>query len=143
MRTILVIDDDEIDVEFLARAIKSTKRNLKVDVCIDGVEAKEYFDAGNRPVLVFLDINMPRMNGHELLDYARSVSDLQHVPIVIASTSDNNQDITKCYDKCANGYLVKGRKRYDKQEDREKDFQHDIGVLLEYWLDVVVIPKGN
>ena len=61
----------------------------------------------SEPIVALLDINMPRMNGHEFLDEIRSDSKLRRLPVFVMSTSDRVTDVNRAYDHCVTGYVIK------------------------------------
>lgn len=111
--TILLIEDDELDVEKMRRAIKRLKIGNRMLHASDGIVALEMLRGGDGrerlegPLLVLLDLNMPRMNGIEFLQEIRKDERLRGMPIFVMSTSDRPQDINAAYDASANGYVIK------------------------------------
>ncbi|MEM9529764.1 MAG: response regulator [Pseudomonadota bacterium] len=110
---ILIVDDDEVDVLLLERALRRSGIDNPVVRARDGQEALDLLrGAGPEPspawpCLVLLDINMPRMNGHEFLAAVRSDADLSDLTIFVLTTSEDNDDIKASYDRHVAGYLVK------------------------------------
>lgn len=110
---ILVVDDDEIDVEAIRRAFR--KANVTNPLCIarDGLEALEILTGKDglpkvtQPCLILLDINMPRMNGFELLQELRKDEKLKNNVVFILSTSGRNEDKMMAYGFNAAGYFLK------------------------------------
>lgn len=110
---ILIVDDDKVCVMALQRAIKKMKLLNPVEVASDGVEAWEKLkgEAGKTPMMppyiILLDINMPRMNGHEFLEKIRS-DDLLHRSLVfVLTTSSAKEDVERAYNQNISGYVVK------------------------------------
>ncbi len=109
MKTILIIEDNLAD-QFLGKAIFNSKRpDVTVHIASDGQEALELLNEGNiSPDLILLDINMPRMNGHEFLkEY--SEDNKREIPVVVMLTSsDQEQDKEQSFAyKCVKEYLQK------------------------------------
>ncbi|NJN16489.1 MAG: response regulator [Oscillochloris sp.] len=110
---ILLVDDDEIDIMNVQRAFKRNNITNPLYVARDGVEAIEMLrgdGAEKLPhsrLLVLLDLNLPRMNGLELLQEIRKDKDLRALPVVILTTSDDDQDKIRAYNLNVAGYIVK------------------------------------
>ncbi|CAM1344263.1 response regulator [Tenacibaculum amylolyticum] len=121
---ILFIDDDEVERMKFSRVCR--KSNFKPIV----VAAKNGEDALTKlenPIsdLIFLDLNMPKMNGLEFLKILKSHDTLKYIPIVILSSSDNHQDLKACYELGIAGYMIKPL--------RLEDYTKSITTMLEYW----------
>jgi len=87
-RNVVMIDDDQDDREIFLAAIKEVSAEIKCTFYRDGEEAREELKALSvLPDIIFLDLNMPRMEGSEFLQVIKSIDNLKHVPIIIYSTS--------------------------------------------------------
>jgi CheY-like chemotaxis protein len=106
---ILVVEDDEIDQMNISRALKGAKIANPVTYVGDGIAALEAIDEGklNKPLLILLDINMPRMNGIEFLQALRKKTGWEHTPVVILTTSNAERDKISAYKLDVAGYIVK------------------------------------
>jgi CheY-like chemotaxis protein len=110
---ILVVDDDDADALMIGEALAATDNESQVDRVADGREALDYlrgegrFDAANRPDLILLDLNMPRMDGRETLAAIKGDDGLKAIPVVILTTSGAAPDITSSYQHRANAYVTK------------------------------------
>lgn len=110
---ILIVEDDDLDVEILERGLRKLDATATLIRARDGEEALEILTADApttgliRPFIVLLDINMPRMNGHELLARIRADEHLCDLPVFVFTTSDNPADIDRAYRHNVNGYIVK------------------------------------
>lgn len=110
---ILIVDDDDVCIMALKRAIKKMKLLNPVSVAKDGVEALEILsgDGGVEklmpPYIILLDINMPRMDGHEFLEALREDPNLQRSLVFILTTSSAPEDVHRAYEKNVAGYVVK------------------------------------
>lgn len=136
--TILVVDDDEIDIDLMMRAFHRAKIGNPMVFARDGEEALEYLRGKDgarpiveRPYVVLTDLNMPRMNGLELLSELREDSDLANSIVFVLTTSDADQDRWRAYSKNVAGYILK-----DNVGD---GFLRLIGMLDHYW-KVVEFP---
>lgn len=108
--TILVVDDDDVDVLGIERALKKLKIINPIVRAHDGIEALEILrsPAGlQRPFLILLDINMPRMNGQEFLSKIREDVNLTSTVVFVLTTSQDDQDKVMAYSKHVAGYIVK------------------------------------
>ena len=107
---ILLVEDDQVDVMNVRRAFERNRIANPLFVAGDGIEALEMLRNGSVPRarrLVLLDLNMPRMNGIEFLEELRRDPDLQHTPVVVLTTSNDDRDKIKAYNFNVAGYLVK------------------------------------
>ena len=110
--TVLIVEDDDIDVESVTRGLK--KRNLAFDVhaTADGSRALEFLRSGltqdqRSRLIVLLDLNMPRMNGHEFLAEIRSDPILRQTIVFVLTTSSLESDRSRAYERNIAGYFVK------------------------------------
>jgi CheY-like chemotaxis protein len=140
--TLLLIEDSPVHQELTRRAIEAVGINVRLHVVSDGVEALDYLhrrgeyastDASPRPDLILLDLNMPRMNGLELLEELKRDPGLRMIPVNILTTSDAGSDITTSYDRGANAYLVK--------PDSYSDFKILLAELVSFWLERSRLPS--
>jgi CheY-like chemotaxis protein len=107
---ILLVEDDEVDVMTVKRAFKTNHITNPLLVAGDGIEALEKLRNGEVPKgrrLVLLDLNMPRMNGIEFLKELRNDPELSATPVVVLTTSNDDEDKVKAYDMNVAGYLLK------------------------------------
>jgi CheY-like chemotaxis protein len=115
IRTILLAEDNPNDVELTLEAMAENNLANRVFVVRDGVEAMEYLRCEGKyknrktgiPVMVLLDIKMPRMDGIEVLRNIRGDSKLKKIPVVILTSSLEEQDIITTYELGVNAYVVK------------------------------------
>jgi CheY-like chemotaxis protein len=110
---ILMVEDNPADVRLTMEAFKECKVPNTLHVARDGVEAMsflrrqdQYADA-IRPDLIFLDLNLPRKNGREVLAEIKADPQLRRIPVVVLTTSSSDSDVSKSYDLHANCYVVK------------------------------------
>lgn len=104
---ILLADDDEDDVFIFQEALSENDITSKLIVAMDGVEALELLNEDQSKDVVFLDINMPRMNGFECLEEARKIPNIDHIPFVFLSTLQTDELIAKAKELGAAGYIKK------------------------------------
>jgi chemotaxis family two-component system response regulator Rcp1 len=110
---ILLVDDNTGDIVLTTEALKESNCKNHVSTARDGVEALEFlrrtgkFATAPRPDLVLLDINMPRMNGSEVLAAIREDQDLKLIPVVMLTSSESADDINRAYELRANCFVTK------------------------------------
>jgi len=111
--TVLLVEDDDVDAEAVIRSIRRSQVPVDVVWVEDGVEALEVLrdqhpsERVERPVIVLLDLNMPRMDGFEFLQALRSDPDLRDLVVFVLSTSSADADRMRAYHENIAGYLVK------------------------------------
>jgi CheY-like chemotaxis protein len=132
--TILLVEDDEIDVKALNRAFEKLKIANPVVVARDGAEAWEMLQTLPRPFLVITDINMPRMNGIELLRKIRQSEQLRDSIVFVLTTSNDEQDKVDAYHLNVAGYMLK--------TDMGASFTRAIELIDNFWR-VVEFPDRD
>jgi two-component system, chemotaxis family, response regulator Rcp1 len=135
---ILLVEDSPGDVRLTLEAFREANDAIHLHVATDGVDAMAFLrqegthaDAP-RPSLILLDLNLPRMDGREVLAYIKEDSHLRTIPTVILTTSIAEVDIAKSYQLQANCYLTKPV-QLDEFEDLVKS-------INEFWLNKVTLP---
>ena len=132
---ILLVEDNPGDVRLTKEALKDAKVRNNLHVAMDGVEALAFlrkqgkYSAVVRPDLILLDLNLPRKNGREVLEEIKQDPALQHIPIVILTTSQAEQDVLESYRLRANAYVT-------KPVDLDQ-FLKVVGSIEEFWLEIV------
>lgn len=138
MFNILLIEDNEGDVELTKRALRDQKDALNISVANDGLEGLKYLrqEDGNkdapRPDLIFLDLNMPRMDGKSFLETVKGDINLKLIPVIMLTSSESENDVRACYDRHANSYIVKP---FDTHE-----FADVIKKTVSFWRDIIRRP---
>jgi len=135
---ILLVEDNPGDVRLTQEALKDAKVRNTLQVVRDGEEAMAYlhrrgkYKDATRPDVIFLDLNLPRKTGLEVLKDVKADNELRRIPIVVITTSNAEQDIVRSYDLHANCYVTK---------------PVDLGQFLEvvksiedFWLTIVRLP---
>ena len=110
--TVLVVDDDDLTAEMIERSLRKFGPMFRIEAAIDGQEALDMLRGIGRPKLdrphvVLLDLNMPRLNGFEFLEAIRSDPDLQDSVVFVLTTSDAQSDMARAYNEQVAGYIVK------------------------------------
>jgi len=129
--TILLVEDDEVDVKALRWAFQNLKIANPLLVACDGVQALEMLPTVPRPYLIITDINMPRMNGIEFLRKLRQSEEFRDSIVFVLTTSNDEQDKIDAYDLNVAGYMLKS--------DMGTSFTRAIGMIENYW-KVVEFP---
>ena len=138
---ILLVEDNPGDVRLTQEAFRDAKVRNEMVVVGDGLEAMAYLKRENkyahatRPDLILLDLNLPRMNGFEVLDAVKADESLKRIPVVVLTTSQAEQDIIRSYDLHANAYVT-------KPVDLEQ-FIVAIQAIENFWLEIVKFPDGR
>jgi len=134
-KTILLVEDNPDDVELTLRALKKNDISNKVIVAIDGAEALDFLyakgkhtkrDEKDLPILVLLDLKLPKIGGLEVLRSIRQNEFTKLLPVVILTSSAEEQDVIDGYNLGANSYI--------RKPVNFNDFQQAIKVLGLYWL---------
>lgn len=107
-KTILLVEDNPDDVKLTLRALKNCNIANEVAIAHDGVEALELLASLNPlPTVILLDLKLPRLSGLEVLKRIRTDARLKRLPVLILTSSKEDQDILKSYDNGANSYIRK------------------------------------
>jgi CheY-like chemotaxis protein len=110
---VLLVEDDPGDVMMTREAFQDYKLHNELHVVSDGAEAMAFLRqegeyAGRpRPDLVLLDLNLPRMDGRQVLEAIKSDPELASIPVVVLTTSENEDDVLRSYSLHANAYVTK------------------------------------
>ena len=136
---ILVVDDDPGDVVMIEAALSESDVEKIIVVVCDGEEAMEFLrqegrhTGAPRPDMILLDLNMPRMDGRQVLGAVKSDEDLRTIPIVVLTTSNADTDILGSYTLQANAYVT-------KPIDLD-DFNDVVRRVDEFFGRIVVLPR--
>jgi len=140
-KTILLIEDNRGDIRLIQEALKASTAQCEVVVARDGMEAMEYLrqneDQGIAfyPDLILLDLNLPKKDGREVLAEIKADDRLKHIPIIVLTTSRNEEDIFKSYDLHVNCYISKSR-------NLTQLFKIVRGIE-EFWLETATLPPAS
>jgi CheY-like chemotaxis protein len=135
---VLLVEDNPADADLTRETLESSKLRLSVAVVTDGAQAvdflhkRESFVDAPEPDLVILDLNLPKMDGREVLEEIKLDPRLRRIPVVILTSSDAEQDIARSYDLGANCYVTKP---LDLQA-----FQSIVHSVTDFWFTVVRLP---
>lgn len=135
---ILLVEDNPGDVRLTIEALKEAKVINHLTVVKDGVEALAFlrrqgsYDTAPRPHLILLDLNLPRKDGREVLADIKTDDNLKRIPVVVLTTSQDEQDVLKSYNLHANCYIT-------KPVDLDQ-FVRVVRSIEDFWLGIVVLP---
>ncbi|MBX3003806.1 MAG: response regulator [Anaerolineales bacterium] len=138
---ILLVEDNPGDVRLTQEAFKDGMLTNNLHVAMDGEQAMDFlhrrgqFADAPRPDLILLDLNLPRMNGREVLAAIKQDADLKRIPVVVLTTSQDETDITESYRQFASSYIV-------KPVSMDK-FLKVVSSFKQYWLSVVKLPTPD
>lgn len=136
---VLLVEDNEDDVELTLEALQDSRVRMDVHVVADGLAAMRFLRRQDdyadkpRPDLVLLDLNLPIMDGREVLKEIRGDEDLTDLPVVVLTTSQDEEDICRAYRLHANCYI-------SKPVDFIK-FTELIKQIEGFWLQLVKLPR--
>lgn len=134
---LLLVEDNPADVFLMETALELSALPVQMDVARDGVEALDYLEGMGAglpyPDLMLLDLNMPRMNGFEVLEAVRGNPALRHLPVVVFTTSAAPEDVKRAYALQANSYVSKPATL--------DEFLHLMTLLGAYWFGAASLPR--
>jgi CheY-like chemotaxis protein len=136
---ILLVEDDAADVRLTREQLKESKIRNTLHVVENGEEAIAFLNQEGsyrdvpRPDLILLDLNLPRLDGREVLSRIKSKDHLMTIPVVILTTSDAEEDIMKSYKLHANCYIT-------KPIDLDQ-FVKVVRTIEDFWLSIVKLPR--
>lgn len=135
---ILLVEDDIRDIDLTKEVLNDSKFQINLNVVRDGVDAIAYlrqqgkYTNATQPDLVLLDLNLPRLDGREVLQAIKSDSNLKLIPIVVLTTSDLDEDVMQAYDLGANCYVNKPLGL--------EEFIQLVRLIEDFWFTIVKLP---
>ena len=138
MLQILLVEDNPGDVRLMKEALREATVAAQMSVTEDGEEAMAFlkrsgrYENAPRPDLIFLDLNLPKKDGREVLAEIKNDVQLRRIPVVILTTSDAERDVVKAYELHANCYV---KKPVDLDQ-----FLDVVKACEDFWLNVVRLP---
>lgn len=135
---ILLVEDNEGDIYLTQEAFKEDKFKNELSIVRDGEEAISYllkeepFANATTPDMILLDINLPKMNGKEVLRVIKSHSLFKTIPVVMLTTSSSEKDVFESYSGYANCYIVKPVKL--------ESFISVVKSIENFWISIVTLP---
>ena len=132
---ILLVEDNEGDIFLTIEALQDWKVINKISVARDGKAALSFLDANELPDLILLDVNLPKKNGHEVLEYIKKSDKLKQIPVLMLTTSSSENDILRSYQQHANCYITK--------PVEVEDFFRTIASIEDFWISIVKLPQQS
>jgi two-component system, chemotaxis family, response regulator Rcp1 len=138
---ILLVEDNEGDIVLTLKAMEKVDLRNSVDVVRDGEKALDFLNKqgeyknAETPGLILLDINLPRLNGKEVLATVKSYGDLRMIPVIMLTTSNAEADIKQSYYHHANCFITKPADF--------GDFMKVIQTIKQFWINTVCLPHIN
>ena len=136
---ILLVEDNEGDILLTTEALEEGKIANRITVLKDGKEAIDFLSKNGKyiqvelPDLILLDINLPRKNGHEVLQFIKGSESLKHIPVIMLTTSSSEKDIFYSYKCFASCYITKP---FDTD-----GFVNAVTKIKEFWTDFIKLPE--
>ena len=136
---ILLVEDNEGDIELTQRALREEALNCNISIANNGVEAMEFlhkqgsYEGAPTPQLIFLDLNMPRMDGKRFLETMKADPKLRVIPVVMLTSSQSESDIRDCYERYASCYVVK--------PFNGKEFSNTVRKVVDFWRGTGQLPS--
>jgi CheY-like chemotaxis protein len=138
---ILLVEDNEGDILLTTEALEEGKILNKISVVRDGKAAIDFISksgaymAVETPDLILLDINLPKKNGFEVLQFVKSSHEHRQIPVIMLTTSSSMRDVEQSYQKYANCYITK--------PIEVNDFMDAIAKVENFWLSIVKLPNSH
>ena len=138
---LLLVEDNPADVELTKFNLEQAKIPVDLQVASDGEQALNYlyqrgeYDSVPRPDLILLDLNLPKINGQEVLEKIKTDADLKRIPVVVLTSSEAETDIVTSYNLHANAYITK--------PIGLDSFQGVVKIIEDFWLTIVKLPPSK
>jgi two-component system, chemotaxis family, response regulator Rcp1 len=140
-KTIFLVEDSLADIRLIQEALKATEIKCEIAIARDGLEAIDYlrqngkYVDAKRPDLILLDLNLPKKDGREVLAEIKGDRALMYIPVVVLTTSRNEEDILYSYDLYANCFISKSR-------NLSQLFSIVKGIEA-FWLETAALPPAQ
>lgn len=138
---ILLVEDNEGDIFLITEALEEGKIVDKISVTKDGKEAidflekKEKYKNEETPDLILLDVNLPKKNGLEVLEYIKTAENLKQIPVIMLTTSSSDKDVLLSYKNHANCFITKPLD--------VNNFLTIVSSIESFWINIVKLPKNK
>ncbi|MFP4040448.1 MAG: response regulator [Desulfosudaceae bacterium] len=142
--SLLIVEDSPEDFEATVRVLRRSGLKNEIYRCKHGDDALDYLyrrgsyedpEAAPRPGIILLDLNLPGTDGREVLETVKADHLLRSIPVVVLTTSGDERDIVRSYERGANSYIQK--------PVNLEGFVRAISMLKGYWFEITVLPKGD
>jgi two-component system, chemotaxis family, response regulator Rcp1 len=136
---VLVVEDNPDDVAIVKRAMRKSEVKCELSFARDGQEALDFlyrngeFEDATRPDLILLDLNLPKIDGLDVLSRIKQDEKLRRIPVIVLTISEHEQDMIKAYDSGASSYMTK--------PVDSKDFERLINTVQDYWRIARIPPE--
>lgn len=134
---ILLVEDNPDHIKITKRALKKSHVNSDLYIARDGEEALDFlyqrddFADSPKPDLIFLDLGLPKLSGHEVLEEIKKDENLRRIPVIVLTVSENERDKVKAYNSGASSYITK--------PVGAKEFMKVIATVRDYW-EITELP---
>ncbi|MGB3181561.1 MAG: response regulator [Cyclobacteriaceae bacterium] len=135
---ILLVEDSIADIAMLEEVLLDSKMTINLETTFNGEEAIQLLrdrDPAALPDIILLDLNLPRLDGIDVLKQIKGHEVLKRIPVVVLSTSSNRQDIIKSYEEHANCFIT-------KPSDFDQ-FEKVVRTLENFWFSIAKLPKNE
>lgn len=136
---LLLVEDTPSDVRLMREGFRETQFQLNITVATDGAQAiqilEEMKNSQSLPDLIVLDLNLPKKNGREVLAEVKADPILKHIPVLVMTSSHDEQDISAAYELNANCYIRKPMNL--------PDYERVIHAIEEFWFTTVTLPERH
>ncbi len=138
-RIILLVEDNKADIRLVEEALKNSTISHRIIIVRDGVDAMAYlrrtgdYQEAIRPDLIILDLNLPKKDGREVLAEIKVDPQLKRIPVIVLTTSRNEDDVDRSYELNANCYITKSRNL--------SQLFAIVKRIEEFWLETVTLPS--
>lgn len=139
---LLIVEDSNEDFEALQRFLQRSPKSIPIQRCVNGEQALAFLyrtgsyvdrESASRPGLIVLDLNLPGIDGREVLRRIKQDDSLKSIPVVVFTTSNNPKDVEDCYQYGVNSYIVK--------PINFAQLKRDVQMLVDYWFEVTTLPN--
>lgn len=137
-KTILLVEDNKADIRLVREALKNSSIDYQMEIVRDGMAAMAYlqqegeYASVSRPDLIILDLNLPKKDGREVLAEIKTNEEFKRIPVVVLTTSKNEDDIYQSYELNANCFITKSRNL--------SQLFTIVKRIEEFWLSTVTLP---
>ncbi len=135
---LLLAEDNEGDILLIKEALEDVNHAIELSIVKDGKEALDFisrqgkYQEAKQPDLIMLDVNLPKKNGHEILQFIKGNEVLRHIPVIVLSTSSSEQDIKISYANFANCFITK--------PINVNEFLSLVTTTITYWITMAKLP---
>jgi CheY-like chemotaxis protein len=133
-RSVLVVEDSADDYEVIVRAFEKAGMDAPLMWCRTGAEALDFLKNGALPYFMLLDLNMPGMDGCDVLYAVKEDPRLKRLPVIVLTTSSSESDVDRCYAAGANAYVQK--------PPGYAALTELMSAIKRHWMDTVLLPQA-